>query len=117
MGSAVTVHYDPLLAKIVTWGSDRGEAVERMWDALRRTVVLGVVTNLARLRAVVEHPEFASGRLHTGFIEEHLTELTPTPCPPSEAVAAVDGAVGESQQARSGGSIRSHGCRTPLPAW
>jgi 3-methylcrotonyl-CoA carboxylase alpha subunit len=93
-GSEVTVHYDPLLSKIVTWGRDRAESVERMRDALRRTVVLGVVTNLARLRAIVEHPAFAAGELHTGFVEEHLPELTPRPCPPLEAIAAAAAALG-----------------------
>jgi 3-methylcrotonyl-CoA carboxylase alpha subunit len=88
-GSEVTVHYDPLLSKVVTWGFDRPEAVARMREALRRTVVLGVATNLARLRAIVEHPAFAAGELHTGFIDEHLGELTPRPCPPAEALAAL----------------------------
>jgi 3-methylcrotonyl-CoA carboxylase alpha subunit len=99
-GSEVTVHYDPLLAKVVTWGGDRAEAVERMRDALRRTVVLGVVTNLPRLRAVVEHPAFAAGDLHTGFIDEHLSELTPEPCPPLEAIAAVAAALSGEGDAR-----------------
>jgi 3-methylcrotonyl-CoA carboxylase alpha subunit len=88
-GSEVTVHYDPLLAKVVTWGLDRGEAVERMREALARTVVLGVATNLPRLRAIVEHPAFEAGDLHTGFIDEHLRELPPRPAPPLEAVAAL----------------------------
>jgi acetyl/propionyl-CoA carboxylase alpha subunit len=88
-GAEVSVHYDPLLAKIVTWGHDRGEAIARMRDALRHTVVLGVVTNLARLRAIVEHPAFARGELHTGFVEQHLAELTPRPCPPPAAIAAL----------------------------
>jgi 3-methylcrotonyl-CoA carboxylase alpha subunit len=92
-GSEVTVHYDPLLAKLVTWGHDRGEAIARMREALRRMVVLGVVTNLARLRAIVEHPAFARGELHTGFVEEHLAELTPSPCPPPSAVAALAAAL------------------------
>jgi 3-methylcrotonyl-CoA carboxylase alpha subunit len=99
-GSEVTVHYDPLLSKIVTWGRAREESVERMRDALRRTVVLGVATNLARLRAIIEHPAFAAGELHTGFIDEHLSELTPRPCPPPEAVAAVAAALG---RGRDGG--------------
>jgi hypothetical protein len=64
--SEVSVHYDPLLAKIVTWGGDRAESVERMADALRHTVALGVTTNLARLRAIVGHPAFLAGALHTG---------------------------------------------------
>ncbi len=89
VGSEVSVHYDPLLSKVVAWGRDRAEAVERMRDALRRTVVLGVVTNLARLRAIVEHEAFARAELHTGFIEEHLSELTPRPCPPAVAIAAL----------------------------
>jgi acetyl-CoA carboxylase biotin carboxylase subunit len=88
-GSEVSVHYDPLLSKVITWGRDRPEATLRMRDALARTVVLGVVTNLARLRAIVEHPAFAAGELHTGFIEEHLSELVPSPCPPLEAIAAL----------------------------
>ncbi len=101
-GSEVTVHYDPLLSKIVTWGRGRPETIERMRDALRRTVVLGVATNLARLRAIVEHPAFAAGELDTGFIEEHLAELTPHPCPPLEAIAAVAAALGRTGD-RGGG--------------
>ena len=88
-GAEVSVHYDPLLSKIVTWGHDRDEAVARMIEALRRTVVLGVATNLPRLRAIVGHPAFARGELHTGFIEQHLAELTPQSCPPPLAIAAL----------------------------
>jgi 3-methylcrotonyl-CoA carboxylase alpha subunit len=91
--SEVTVHYDPLLSKVVTWGLDRHEAIARMREALRRTVVLGVVTNLARLRAIVEHPAFDEGALHTGFIGEHLSEQPLRPAPPVEAVAAVAAAL------------------------
>ena len=71
-GSEVTVHYDPMLAKLVTWGLDREEAVQRMRAALRRTVVLGVTTNLARLQAIVDHPAFV-GRLHgqPGVVDHH----------------------------------------------
>ncbi len=88
-GSEVSVHYDPLLSKLITWGHDRGEAIERMRDALRRSVVLGVATNLARLRTIVEHPAFAAGELHTGFIEQHLAASGPAPVPPPELLAAL----------------------------
>ena len=88
-GSEVTVHYDPMLAKIVTWGRDRTESRERMRAALARTVVLGVVTNLARLQQIVEHPGFRSGLLHTGFIDEHLADPLPGGQPPPEALAAL----------------------------
>jgi len=109
-GSEVTVHYDPLLAKVVTWGFDRREAIERMRDALRRTVVLGVVTNLARLRAIVEHPAFEAGELHTGFIDEHLREPSKAPRPPLEAVAALAAAL-----SGSGGDGSSRGPARAVP--
>jgi acetyl-CoA carboxylase biotin carboxylase subunit len=88
-GSEVTVHYDPLLTKIVAWGQSRGEAIARMSEALGQTVVLGVVTNLARLRAIVAHPAFAAGDLHTGFIEEHLAGHRTPASPPPLAIAAL----------------------------
>jgi 3-methylcrotonyl-CoA carboxylase alpha subunit len=89
VGSDVTVFYDPLLAKLVTWGRDRRESIERMKAALERTAVLGVVTNLARLRAIAAHPAFVAGDLHTGFLDEHLRGGGTGPaCPPSRAIAA-----------------------------
>jgi acetyl-CoA carboxylase biotin carboxylase subunit len=87
-GSEVTVHYDPMLAKLITWGHDREESIQRMASALEGTAVLGVVTNLGRLRAILAHPAFRAGELHTGFIDEHLDEVSPHECPPPEAIAA-----------------------------
>jgi len=87
-GSEVGIHYDPLLAKVITWGATRAESIERMSDALRRTVVLGVVTNLERLQAIVDHPAFRRGELHTGFLEEHVAALPRVACPPAEGLAA-----------------------------
>jgi acetyl/propionyl-CoA carboxylase alpha subunit len=98
-GSEVTVHYDPLLAKVITWGWDRAEAALRMAAALRRTAILGVVTNLSRLQTIVGHPAFQKGDLHTGFLDEHLREATASACPPPEAVAAAVAAL-QTQRAR-----------------
>jgi 3-methylcrotonyl-CoA carboxylase alpha subunit len=98
-GSEVTVHYDPLLAKVITWGWDRAEAALRMAAALRRTAILGVVTNLSRLQTIVGHPAFQKGDLHTGFLDEHLRETTAPACPPPEAVAAAVAAL-QTQRAR-----------------
>jgi 3-methylcrotonyl-CoA carboxylase alpha subunit len=93
LGSEVSVHYDPLLAKLVTWGADRAEALQRMRAALRRTVVLGVTTNLARLQAILDHPAFEAGDLHTAFIELHLAGPRAPSAPPPEALAAARAAV------------------------
>jgi 3-methylcrotonyl-CoA carboxylase alpha subunit len=70
-GSEVTVHYDPLLAKLLTRGRDRAEALARMEWALARYALLGVTTNIDFLRRVVTHPAFRAGQLHTHFLEEH----------------------------------------------
>ena len=87
-GSEVTIHYDPLLAKLVTWGASRAEAIERMAAALLDTAVLGVATNHGRLRAVVDHPAFRRAELHTGFLDEHFADAPAEACPPPEALAA-----------------------------
>jgi len=111
-GSEVPVHYDPLLAKLVTWGVDRNELLERTDEALRRTVVLGVATNIPRLRAIVEHAAFRSGEIHTGFIDEHLREL-PHPGPPTDELVAI--ALAALEQAPGPGGASSAGRALPDP--
>jgi 3-methylcrotonyl-CoA carboxylase alpha subunit len=88
-GSQVSVHYDPMLAKVITWGRDREESIARMQAALRETVVLGVTTNLGRLQTILSHPLFRSGAIHTHFIEAHLTDAEPIGALPEDALAAV----------------------------
>ncbi len=76
-GSVVGVEYDPMLAKISTWGATREEARTRMLAALRETVLLGVVTNRDYLRDVVAHPAFVAGATHTQFLAEHFAGWRP----------------------------------------
>jgi propionyl-CoA carboxylase alpha chain len=71
-GSEVSVHYDPLLAKIVAHGATRAEACQRLQGALRRLGVGGVTTNRDFLLAVLDHPAFAAGAIDTHFIDRHL---------------------------------------------
>ncbi len=68
-GSAVPVHYDPILAKVAVWGPDRPTALARLSAALDRCVVHGVVTNLSFLRALARDPRVRSGELDTELIE------------------------------------------------
>jgi 3-methylcrotonyl-CoA carboxylase alpha subunit len=110
-GSEVPVHYDPLLAKLVTWGATRDESLARMRAALRETVVLGVSTNLARLQATVAHPAFAAGALHTGFLEEHFRAGAGREGLPDEALAALAAAL-----QLEGSSPASDGRRSPSAA-
>ena len=68
-GGEVSLHYDPLMAKLIVWGRDRGEAVGRMRRALGEFGVTGVRTTIPFHRAVMHHPDFLGGRLSTGFVE------------------------------------------------
>jgi acetyl-CoA carboxylase biotin carboxylase subunit len=69
-GSTVSVHYDPLLLKLVTHGDTRAQALERMTDALDRSVIEGVRTTIPFLRRVVGSAEFREGRVHTQMLEQ-----------------------------------------------
>ena len=69
-GSVVSVHYDPLLFKLIAHGSDRGQALERLTRALDACVVEGVKTTLPLLRTIAAHPEFRRGRVHTQMVEQ-----------------------------------------------
>ncbi len=116
-GSEISVHYDPLLAKLITWGRDRQESIGKMRAALARTAVLGVVTNLARLQAIVAHPEFEAGNLTTAFIEEHLGELTPHGWPPPEALAAALAALHRAPAASAAAPAAAPDAWASLGSW
>ncbi len=68
-GDRVTPFYDPLLAKVIAWGRDRAEAIERLRGALERTAVEGIRTNLGLLRRIAADAEFARGAIDTKFLE------------------------------------------------
>ncbi len=89
LGDAVTVHYDPLLAKLVVWGEDRPVALRRLSAALAGTQAVGVTTNLAFLAAVAAHPAFAAGEVDTGFIDRRGGELIPAGGSTSDQVLAL----------------------------
>ncbi len=72
-GDEISTYYDPLLGKVLTWGRDRREALQRMQGALADYRVEGVHTNLPLLRAVIAHPAFSSGEATTEFLESHLS--------------------------------------------
>jgi acetyl-CoA carboxylase biotin carboxylase subunit len=73
-GCEVSVHYDPILSKLVVWDETREQARRRMASALRQYVILGIKTTIHFLADVMEHPAFAEGRTHTGFIPEHFSD-------------------------------------------
>jgi len=70
MGSTVSVHYDPLLLKLVTHGATREQALTRMAGALDRCVIEGPKTTIPFLRRIIASDEFGSGRVHTQLLEQ-----------------------------------------------
>jgi acetyl-CoA carboxylase biotin carboxylase subunit len=71
-GYEVPVFYDPLISKIVAWGRDRTEAVERMRRALAETVVKGIKTTVPFHRWVMGDPAYMRGQIDTSFIDTHF---------------------------------------------
>jgi acetyl-CoA carboxylase biotin carboxylase subunit len=71
-GATVTVHYDPMVAKLIAWGGDRREAIDRLERALGEFLVKGIKTSIPFHRKVLQHPIFVEGRYDTGFIDAHM---------------------------------------------
>ncbi len=91
-GDRVTPYYDSLVAKIIVQAPDRPAALERMREALGRTAILGVETNIPYLRAILAHPLFQKGEATTTFTERELASWRPAGTPPTDdalVVAAV----------------------------
>jgi acetyl-CoA/propionyl-CoA carboxylase biotin carboxyl carrier protein len=87
-GTDVGIAYDPMLAKVIAHGPDRATALRRLRAALAGTVVLGLDTNTAFLRRLLEHPAVEAGELDTGLIEREAAGLLPDGVPDEVYAAA-----------------------------
>ena len=67
-GWTVPLEYDPLLAKLITWGPDRNAAIQRLQRALGEYTITGVETNVAFFREILDDPEFRAGNISTEFV-------------------------------------------------
>lgn len=76
-GDEVSVHYDPMIAKLVVWAADRQAALTKLRYRLRQYHVVGLQTNIDFLLRLAGHPDFAAGNVHTDFIPQHSKELLP----------------------------------------
>lgn len=75
-GSMVTPFYDPMIAKLIVKGKDRGEAIDRLQRALADYQVEGIKTNIPMLQEVIAHPAFRSGDTTTSFVTKYVLEKT-----------------------------------------
>ncbi len=97
-GDAITPYYDPMIAKLIVWGTDRDAAVRRLAGALAAYEVVGVATNLGLLRAIADSPAFRAADLDTGFIGRNIRTEPAADAPEPVALAAAALAVLDSQR-------------------
>jgi 3-methylcrotonyl-CoA carboxylase alpha subunit len=88
-GDAISIHYDPMIAKLIVWADERPSAVRRLRTALSQTQVVGLTANTEFLLAIASHPAFLAADVDTRFIERHQTDLLPEPAPVGDDVLAL----------------------------
>jgi acetyl-CoA carboxylase biotin carboxylase subunit len=82
-GNEVTLHYDPLVAKLIVWGENREAALQRMRRALRELVLVGLPTSQAFHLRVLDDPDFRQGQIDIGYLERSGDRLLAEPLAPS----------------------------------
>jgi acetyl-CoA carboxylase biotin carboxylase subunit len=88
-GDEVSIHYDPLLAKLIVWAENRPAAIQKMLYALRETVLLGVTHNGQFLQDIINSPDFQKGEVYNTWVEEVFEDWQPPQCElPVEVLAA-----------------------------
>ena len=118
-GGEVSMYYDPMIAKLITYGADREEAIAHMRSALDRFIIRGVTSNLSFLSSLMFHPRFMSGNISTNMIgEEYPDGFHPADVPhkdPSIFISVIASMLrGYRDRAASiDGQLRGHERRVP----
>ena len=118
-GGEISMFYDPMIAKLCTWGKDRGTAIARMRSALDSFELEGIGHNLPFLAAVMDHPRFVSGDISTSFIgEEYPDGFAGIALPESSlarmaALAAHMNLVVNERETRISGTLANHARKIP----
>jgi acetyl-CoA carboxylase biotin carboxylase subunit len=114
-GIEVSVFYDPILSKLIVWGTDREAARKRMIKALSEYVVLGVTTQIDYLRDVLNNPEFIAGRTYTGFIPSNMSSWSPTETDGTDLAFVLAAGALAGQAATGGGGAAGASSTIPSP--
>ncbi|OQR78214.1 methylcrotonoyl-CoA carboxylase subunit alpha [Tropilaelaps mercedesae] len=86
-GDEVSVHYDPMVAKLIVWGPDRQTALAKLNHSLSRYIIAGIPTNIPFLMKLSAHPSFQAGEVHTEFIQQHGASLIGFQFPSDKMIA------------------------------
>jgi acetyl-CoA carboxylase biotin carboxylase subunit len=95
VGNDVTLHYDSMIAKLIVWGPDRGEALRRMVRALDELVIVGVASNQAFQRRLIMDPAFQAGEIDIQFLDRRPDLAGAPPSPELTRAAAIAAALSE----------------------
>jgi 3-methylcrotonyl-CoA carboxylase alpha subunit len=85
-GDTVTIFYDPMIAKLIVYDTDRTQAMQRLREALAECDIVGPKSNIAFLERLVRHPVVIEGRIDTGYLDRHLSEFLTGDAAPSDHV-------------------------------
>ncbi|MFO7693018.1 MAG: acetyl-CoA carboxylase biotin carboxylase subunit [Vicinamibacterales bacterium] len=116
-GSDVSVHYDPMVAKVIAHAETRDAAIERMRAALSEFRILGLPTNIGFLLAVIDSPAFRAGTVDTAYLDEGRGALAAKPIPAAALAAAVVHAHAAPADAPPGRAAAFPDPWASLPGW
>ncbi len=105
--TVVSSHYDPMLAKVISWAPDRTQAVTALARAVARASIHGVVTNRNLLVNVLRHPDFLAGNTDTAFFDRHGLDVLAAPLadPAAAHISALAGALAVDAAGRSDANV------------
>ncbi|UGB37039.1 acetyl/propionyl/methylcrotonyl-CoA carboxylase subunit alpha [Frateuria soli] len=118
-GDTVTIFYDPMIAKLIVWDTERPKALQRLREALAQCEIVGPKSNVAFLERLARHPSVVEGRIDTGYLDRHLDEfLEGDASPPGRVLfAAASAALLQEERSVSGNAADPHSPWASADAW
>ena len=104
-GGEISVHFDPMIAKLIVWGESRSHAIKKLHGALQATVIHGVETNVGLLLRILENDVYRDGEVHTRWLDEEGSLLWKDFTAPVEPFLAAVGLLGGEARAPSVDSV------------
>ncbi len=116
-GVEVAYHYDPMLAKLITWGPDRNAAIQRMIRALKEYVVVGIQTNVPFHLQLLSDERFLKGEFHTSWLEEAFEMADESGHPDEKTALLVAAVLAHLKKRRPPAAGGGPGASGPANAW
>lgn len=82
-GDHISMHYDPMIAKVIVYAQDRDHAIDALYKTLTQTQIVGVTTNVPMLASIINHRAFSDAKLSTHFLNDHPELLTQSDIEPT----------------------------------